>query len=122
MVWEEVTDDEQGPSCDDSMLVSSSYRPSSKTKSPLHDRTNTTTTTTVNAVDCEDGGASDGTTPNVSSKKTIPDGVKDKKTSVAAASKGGKKTTAAAATAAAVVSGVTGKQQQSMMSFFNKKA
>ena len=120
MVWEEVTDDEQGPSCDDSMLVSSSYRPSSKTKSPLHDRTNTTTT--VNAVvDCEDGGANDGTT-NLSSKKTIPDGVKDKKTSVAA-SKGGKKTaTAAAAAAATVVSGVTGKQQQSMMSFFNKKA
>jgi hypothetical protein len=112
MVWEEVTDDEQGPSYDDSMLVPSSYRPS-KVKSPLQDRTNTTT---ANLGDSEDGTCDDNTKQK-SSKQIITDGVKDKKTSTAVSSKGGKKT------AAIVVSGVTtGKQQQSMMSFFNKKA
>lgn len=114
MVLEEVTDDEQGPSYDDSMLVPSSYRPSKVKSPPLQDRTNTTT---ANVGDCEDGTC-DGNKQK-SSKQTIPDGVKDKKSSTAVSSKGGKKT---AVVAAVVVSAVTGKQQQSMMSFFNKKA
>ena len=114
MVWEEVTDDEQGPSYDDSMLVPSSYRPS-KVKSPLQDRTNTTTT--ANLGDCEDDICDDNTKQK-SSKQITTDGVNDKKTSTAVSSKGtGKKI------ATVVVSAVTtGKQQQSMMSFFNKKA
>jgi hypothetical protein len=120
MVWEEVTDDEQGPSNDDSILVPSSYRPS-KVKSPLQDRTNTTT---ANLGECEDGTCDDDTKQK-SSKQTITDGVKDKrKSSTAVSSKGGKKTGAAVAAVvgSAVTTGKQQQQQQSMMSFFNKKA